>query len=194
MEPVIQTYSGKKFDPLNPRAEDICIEDIAHALSLKCRFGGHCTSFYSVAQHSVLASSIAEAQQGSTEMQLWALLHDAAEAYLPDVATPIKHFLQFEKKLGEWFVSVSFKYVEEMILEKIAQVFCFPSPPMPELIKEIDLRMVATERQQLMSEGFVWGGLLGVDSYKIPIISWSPAEAEISFLMRFRSLQASREY
>ena len=53
----IQTYSGKKFYPLDPRPEDIDIRDIAHALSLNCRFNGHCRCFYSVAEHSVGVSS-----------------------------------------------------------------------------------------------------------------------------------------
>lgn len=81
----IQTFSGKKFFPLEPEKNEYDIHDIAHALSLKCRFGGHCQRFYSVAEHCVRVADIV-----APESKLWALLHDAAEAYLPDVCQPIK--------------------------------------------------------------------------------------------------------
>jgi uncharacterized protein len=83
----IQTYTGKQFWPLSPLPEDIVIEDIAHALSMQCRFGGHVRTFYSVAQHSVHVSLLVEPQYA-----LWGLLHDAAEAYLVDLPRPIKKF------------------------------------------------------------------------------------------------------
>ncbi len=94
----IQTYTGKQFWPLCPSADDVCIEDIAHALSLTCRFTGHCREFYSVAQHSVLvAQHIARrglcycaSPEYQNYVQAIALLHDAAEAYIADTARPIK--------------------------------------------------------------------------------------------------------
>ena len=73
----IQTYTGRQFWPLDPRIEDIDIHDIAHALSHQCRYSGHCLRFYSVAEHSVLLS-----HHVAGEHMLWALLHDAWEAYL----------------------------------------------------------------------------------------------------------------
>ncbi len=77
----IQTYSGRQFWPLEPRAEDVAVEDIAHALSLLCRYGGHSSRFYSVAEHCVLVSH---------KCGLHGLLHDAAEAYLLDIPRPVK--------------------------------------------------------------------------------------------------------
>ena len=53
MEPFVHTHTGKKFHFLDPHSDEICIEDIAHSLSLKCRFNGHTSSFYSVAQHCI---------------------------------------------------------------------------------------------------------------------------------------------
>ena len=83
----IQTYTGKKFWPLDPRPEDVDIVDIAHALSMQCRFGGHCLRFYSTAEHSVYVSH----HCGSAA--LIGLLHDGSEAYLLDMLAPIKEYM-----------------------------------------------------------------------------------------------------
>lgn len=84
----IRTFTGKYIDPFNPKVEDICIEDIAHALSMIPRFGGHLPVFYSVAEHSmkVLDKLIFQ----PVHIQLEGLLHDASEAYLLDIPSPIK--------------------------------------------------------------------------------------------------------
>src|SRR4051812_44303587 len=86
---LIQTYSGKQFFPMRPIGGDIDIEDIAHALSNQCRFSGHCQRFYSVAEHSLRVAELVTPQH-----KLWALLHDASEAYLVDLPTPIKRTLE----------------------------------------------------------------------------------------------------
>src|SRR5438128_12538670 len=80
----MQTYTGRAFYPLDPRLDDICIEDIAHALSMLCRYGGQCQEFYSVAEHSVLMSYAVNPQHA-----LWALLHDATESYMGDLIRPL---------------------------------------------------------------------------------------------------------
>lgn len=82
---MINTLSGKEINPYAPKAEDIDIRDIAHALSMQCRFNGHVPRFYSVAEHSVLVSDLLP-----DNLKLAGLLHDAAEAYLGDVISPIK--------------------------------------------------------------------------------------------------------
>lgn len=87
----IHCFSGKRMYPLNPNPDDICIEDIAHALSLQCRYTGHCRFHYSVGQHSLLVMSLCPFKD-----RLWGLLHDASEAYLTDVASPLKHQPEFE--------------------------------------------------------------------------------------------------
>lgn len=84
----MQTFTGRKFWPLDPRPEEVFIEDIAHSLSMQCRYAGHCQKFYSVAEHSVLVAQVIE-----PEFALYGLLHDAAEAYLVDVPRPVKPYL-----------------------------------------------------------------------------------------------------
>ncbi len=96
----IQTYTGRRINLLNPKESDICLEDIAQALSLQCRFSGHCKKFYSVAQHSVFVSKICEEKDA-----MYGLLHDASEAYLVDLPKPLKYsgkfdvYLEYEHKM-----------------------------------------------------------------------------------------------
>lgn len=87
------TFSGRSVSLYDPTPEMICIEDIAHALSHVCRFGGHTREFYSVAQHSCLVSYLAPA-----EWRLAALMHDATEAYLGDVIRPLKNILNGKRQ------------------------------------------------------------------------------------------------
>lgn len=103
MKDLITTYTGVKFDAISPSAETICIEDIAHALSMMCRANGHCLFFYSVAQHSINCAIEANARGYSKEIQLACLLHDGSEAYMADIVRPYKkhleQYLQFEEIL-----------------------------------------------------------------------------------------------
>lgn len=89
----ILTNGALPFDLLNPRAEDILTTDLAHALSLVCRFNGHCAHHYSVAQHSLLVAYIIEKEGGTPEEQLAGLLHDGTEAYISDLTRPLKLLL-----------------------------------------------------------------------------------------------------
>ena len=90
----IQTFTGRMFWPIDPQPDEVDIEDIAHALSNVCRFCGHTREFYSVAQHSVLVSEIVPAA-----FALEGLLHDATEAYISDVARPVKPYLTNYKEI-----------------------------------------------------------------------------------------------
>jgi hypothetical protein len=135
----IQTYTGRRFWPLSPSVEDISLLDISHALSLKCRFVGHVSRFYSVAAHSVSVSrAIAELDPKCSYMdRLWGLLHDAGEAYLPDVPSPIRNAFP------------ELKRAEEQIMLCVATAFGLPWPA-PEIVKRADLAVLARERQYLM--------------------------------------------
>lgn len=84
----LDTYSGKRFFPLDPRAVEISLDDIAHGLANTCRYSGQCQHYYSVATHSVYVSE--ELADEPPQVQLYGLLHDAAEAYVGDVPRPLK--------------------------------------------------------------------------------------------------------
>lgn len=94
MADYITTYTKIHFTPLNPRPEDIKIEDIAHALSLMTRANGHFPEFYSVAQHCIACAEEAAARGYSKNVVLACLLHDAQEAYMADVTRPVKKHLE----------------------------------------------------------------------------------------------------
>ena len=111
MKNTMTTFTGRHFDPMQIRTEDICIEDIAHALSLMCRGGGHLKYFYSVAQHSLNCAAEAKARGWSERLQLACLLHDASEAYLSDIIRPVKANL------------TGYLEIESRIMEKILEKF-----------------------------------------------------------------------
>ncbi len=95
----IKTHTGIMFDPLEPKSEQIAMEDIAHALSMLCRANGHFKHFYSVGQHSINCMKEAKARGLSVRIQLACLLHDASEAYLSDVTRPVKEKLPQYKQI-----------------------------------------------------------------------------------------------
>lgn len=128
----ITTASGVQFDPLNPRAEDIRMDDIIAALPRICRFNGHCKWFYSVAQHSCLVAAYCKGH----ESQRWALLHDAAEIYTSDVPAPIKAELGIEA-------------IEQRIMLCIADRFDLTAV-VPHEVWRNDQRALATEWRCLM--------------------------------------------
>ncbi len=90
----MQTCSGLKIWPMDPRPEEICLNDIAHALSMICRFSGHTKKFYSVAEHSVFVS-----HHVKSENAIYGLLHDSSEAYISDIIRPVKVFVPEYKKI-----------------------------------------------------------------------------------------------
>ena len=173
----IQTFTGRRFSPLEPDPAAIEIEDIAHALSNLCRFGGHCSVFYSIAQHSCL---VADAVGGDRETVLHALLHDASEAYLGDLPHPLKH----RSPLGELY-----REIEEPLQAAILARFGLDATP-PPVVKEIDRAALAAERAALMrtADDAWWPELEGVDPLDGDIDPWPPERADREFLDRFRRL------
>jgi len=133
-EPWIQTYSGIRFNPTNPVVGSIIIQDIAHSLSMQCRFSGHVKKFYSVAQHSVLVSYLCDEKD-----RLWGLLHDASEAYLVDVPRPLKHSGKFDAYIE----------FETVMQAAICKRFGLPEKE-PSSVKTADKIMLSTEARDLM--------------------------------------------
>jgi len=135
MNPFITTYTGKKFFFNDITPEQIDIFDIAHALSMLCRFTGHIHQFYSVAQHSLLVDSRIV---GEPQIHLAALLHDAAEAYVNDLAQPLKSWL-VEKDLPYFHRNTSYVVLHNRILHAIHQKFGLNlSPATTEYVKAHD--------------------------------------------------------
>lgn len=171
----ILTYTGKKFDPFNPHPGSIDIMDIAHALSNLCRFTGHCRLFYSVAQHSVLVSGIAPAQD-----RLTALLHDAPEAYLADLSTPVKSQMS------------DYQALENALWVAIASKFDLPLD-MPVSVKHADRVLLATERRDLLPRHpEPWPCLHGIEPLPNTITPVDPLGAERIFLYTFMAICHAR--
>ena len=105
----ITTYTGIDFKPLEPEAEKIAIEDIAHSLSLLCRANGHYEEFYSVAAHCINCYDEACARSQTARVKLACLLHDAAEAYISDIPRPVKNDLAGIDEIEERIISLVYE-------------------------------------------------------------------------------------
>lgn len=182
----MQTYTGRQYWPLDPRSNEVFIEDIAHALSLSCRFSGHCVRFYSVAEHSVrcvrwlaenMDDMIKEYSLDEESMwlsQKWTLMHDAAEAYVSDVPRPIKPYLG------------GFDEIEEKNLKAIAGRFSlkYPMPEsIAEIVKKADNIILMTEKRDNMAKcDYSWGLEGKVWPDRKHIVPYSPEEAKRGFM------------
>lgn len=172
--PSIQVASGQRFYVLDPRPEEVCISDIASALSKICRYTGHVRTFYSVAQHSVMCSHLVEPDDA-----LAALLHDAAEAYIGDISRPLKHALH---QLAPGIL----QGIEERIQDAVAERFG-TGPLHSRSIKDADNLALATECRDLMATPTKrWPGLPA--PLRQTINPTTPAVAEHLFLRRFKEL------
>lgn len=169
----MMTASGLQYWPLDPRAEDVRLTDIAASLSKLCRFGGHSSRFYSVAEHSVLVSQIVP-----HEHALQALLHDATEAYVVDIPRPLK------RGLGSAYADI-----EELNWLAICDALGV-SPEMHPCVKAADDAVLMAERDALLPSG---GPRWTVDSAPadVPVVGYGPLAAEQLFLHRYRALTHS---
>jgi 5'-deoxynucleotidase YfbR-like HD superfamily hydrolase len=199
LENWIQTYSGKLVSVTNPKPEDIDIIDIAHALSMTCRFGGHSRDFYSVAEHSVrvgiIGSNIRDRHnitysqpKENTKHHLALLLHDAAEAYIGDIITPLKNSLGGAAELEtKWLLAIEQKFKLETRL----------SDPDPS-IKEADLLALSIEIVNLYDHvDPIWWSKFKTPSpsnLAYTVECWSPSLANKKFLATFNHLRAQLGY
>lgn len=166
----MQTYSGQRFYPLDPRPEEIHPEDIAHALSMICRYGGHVKRFYSVAEHCWRMS-----YKVHPEDALWALLHDASEAYVGDMVRPLKRHMPH------------YRAAEEAIQIAIAKRFGL-TWPYPADVVEADNRIVNDERHQLlMPTSDVWFTDL-LQPLGVTLVGYQPQTMQGLYLQRLYEL------
>ncbi|WP_210202651.1 hypothetical protein [Sinorhizobium sp. BJ1] len=171
----MQVASGRKFWPMDPRSDEVFIEDIAHSLSLQCRYAGHCLRFYSVAEHSVHLARHLRWQ--GVDVSLWALLHDASEAYLVDVPRPVKPYLP------------GYKEAESRVMAAVCERFGLAAE-MPPQVHESDNRIIADEvaaNLATMDWHARYNEPLGVN-----IRCWYPEQAREEFLATFEALMDCR--
>lgn len=149
----IKTVTGRMVPILTMEPHHVDLYDIAHALSMKCRFGGHSKTFYSVAEHSVRVLDLCEDWCATPIEQFHAIFHDATEAYIPDFAQPTKwaaHFIVDTR--GEPEV-VSARRLEDRIYATIVDKFNgYPAnPELPQQVKRADRVLAVTEARDLMN-------------------------------------------
>lgn len=172
----LQTYTGKALSLIDPKPEQIDLEDIAHALALQCRFNGHVRQFYSIAEHSILVQMAVAERGESRKVQRVGLMHDAAEAYVGDLVAPIKRLQG---------LSV-YRAIENAIwIEAIAPRFGLPDV-VPDVVKRADLCMLAQEASELLVEPPEPWGLpdwAHVEQGPQPIVAYEPAPAKKHFLL-----------
>jgi len=173
----ILTRSGSYFDFLAPEKSRVDIDTIAHALAHLCRFTGHTSSFYSVAQHSVLVSRLVP-----PEHAVAGLLHDAPEAYIGDVAAPLKALLP------------DYKAIEARVEAAVLGHFGLPAT-LPACVKQADLVALATEQRDLMPphDATPWACIQGVTPDYRNIVPMQPYIARRLFLGRFHELMVGSD-
>lgn len=171
--PDILTAGGRIIDFLATADSTFDVEDIAHGLANLCRFTGQTRIFYSVAQHSVLTSHLVPQEDA-----LAALFHDAAEAFLGDVSTPLKRLLPDYRAIEE--------RMERALFEQLGLPY-----PMPQSVKAADRIMLATEKRDLMPEhdkAVKWALLSGITPLAERIVPAPPWAAKAMFLARVDEL------
>jgi len=170
LPPIILLNNGRDLDLLNPDLTGLKVEHLAASLSKLCRFNGHCNGFYSVAQHSVLVSEICP-----HEFALHGLLHDAHEAFIGDITTPLKHQL------------TGLEEIENRLQRAVFEHFGL-SPELPPEVKHADHVALKTEERDLMPEHTPWGFYNGIVSLSRKLSFGAPSYAQDLFLNRFYEL------
>lgn len=169
----IETYTGIHFYPLDPREEEISIIDIAHALSLICRFNGHCKHFYSVAQHSVnVYKYLRERCPTDFNLQLAGLLHDASEAYISDVSRPVKSSLK------------GYLEIESNLMKVIFEAF---DVPLGVHFEDADDLVLQAEAMRLMP-----GSWWTPNNLEIDVIDKPAIQVRHEFIKTYQSLVKAR--
>jgi len=177
----ILTFTGKQFFPLTPWHEDVCIEDVAHSLACQCRFTGHTREFYSTAEHSVKVSWVVRKLGGTLRQQLHGLVHDGGEAYLADIARPVKHdpSMHFYREMEAQAGSI------------VAESFGLDADE-PAIVKQADNIMLGIEARDLMRPHVAWDKFTELIPNGLSLDvrhPWDWREAEEAFLDRYYALK-----
>lgn len=163
-DPWLLTASGRQFYLLHPTPEMVDLYDIAHALGQIIRFNGHTRRPYTVAEHSVLVALILREQGYDPAVQLDGLFHDAAEAYIGDVPTPIKWAM--DRVVEEFDYAdpgtMAFRMIESRVDHAIRVKFALPPAGHRKSIKAADTIALATEARDLLPGNLHWPGELPV--------------------------------
>lgn len=177
----IMTQSGGVLDYDAAEYTALSIDEIAHSLSNQCRYNGHCSDYYSVAEHSVHVSHLV----GATYNKRWALaalLHDASEAYVCDLPRPLK------KAMGK-----SFSDYEDKAMLSVAKKFGLEVGDFHhQIIKDADNVMIYYETSVLMNYHPVWETFsdFKFDDNKPNIECLNPRDAKSAFLQRYEEIMA----
>jgi uncharacterized protein len=180
---ILRTYTGRRFHHARPRTHEICIEDVAHALSLICRYTGHVAVMYSVAEHCVRVSMLFK----DPTLALWGLMHDASEAYFSDMHRYLKRLPEMEQ----------YRKLENRCMGVVAKKFkldpCRAKEPVE--VQIADRRLALTEmrdlkRKQKYKDCIIDGVL--ITPLRGTIKPWSSKKAERLFLQRYSQLLALR--
>lgn len=167
----IKVSAGHYVDLANPDPSTIDIKSIAAALSKICRFGGHCPKFYSVAEHSLLATTLASSEGVRDDALKAVFLHDAAEAYIGDMVKPLKVTMP---QYGE---------AEQRIEAAIQAAFGIDFDRYMDVIKRYDRAMLKAEKVAMWPEDTEkWAGFSEIEDHVVIFGFWGPTEAERQFL------------
>lgn len=173
--PTIMIVSGVYFDLEDPESSEFGIEDIAHALAHICRYAGHCRTFYSVAQHSVLVSYVVPQEHAFA-----GLMHDAAEAFIGDMTSPLKILMP------------DYRRIEARIEAVVFARFGLPAK-LPQCVRDADRVLLRTEQRDLMNaNGHRWSFTEGIEPLPERIEPMAPPEAKTAFLTRYTALRPVR--
>lgn len=177
----METHHGFPLRFADPRPEHVVIEDIALGLARKCRYGGHYKGppglWYSVAEHSVHIRMAAMMAGFGLREQLTALLHESFEAYaMGDIVHPFKKLIQPALAPYE-------ALFEEMVAKKFGTIY-----PFPQWLHDLDSRITADERAQVMNKSGLDWGMSHVHPIGAEIEFWPIDKAHDVFLAMARDL------
>jgi hypothetical protein len=179
MQPTILTAAGREFDLLQPHRSEFGIDEIAHALSQICRFTGHTRTHYSVAQHSVLVSYVVP-----DEHAMAGLMHDAAEAFVNDLASPLKHQLSRYKDIE--------RGVEHAVMARFGLDQLRWQSDARAAVAWADRLVTLTELRDLLPSASVLAGMDGAEVLPWTIEPLPASLAKSLFLRRFEQLGGVR--